>query len=73
MKFLDEFLSSAPPRLGLFGDGPCQPAVDQTWYENGRRCRSTMSQGDAQRALDENPSLTSDEYDSFWMGWHSAV
>lgn len=77
MDFLDEFLSSAPPSLKIFGDGPAaiyqpQPVVNQTWYENGKRCRSTMSLREAQRALDGNPNLTSDEYDSFWLGWQSS-
>lgn len=52
-----------------------QPVIVQTWYDNGFKSfvQHEMSVNACQTALDNNIMLTSDEYDSFWLGYWDAV
>jgi len=52
-----------------------QPVISEKWYENGFQCVVTHDLGvhDCEIALDNNLTLTSDEYDSFWLGYWDAV
>lgn len=46
-----------------------QTLLDEKFFKNGKSCRKFMKINEAQKALDENKDLTSNQYDSFWLGW----
>lgn len=49
-----------------------QPIIDEKLFKNGNNCRTKMTENEAQKQLDllvESNKLTSDQYDSFWLGW----
>lgn len=53
-----------------------QPDHDVEFYQRGVRSRNIMSVREAQEMLDselERGRLTSDQYDSFWLGWHESA
>lgn len=49
-----------------------QPVIDEKFFKNGKNCRTKMKEKEAHKQLEllvESNKLTSDQYDSFWLGW----
>lgn len=50
-----------------------QPVIDENFYKMGE---DALRRGDGihncQERLDNTPNLTSDQYDSFFLGWYDA-
>ena len=46
-----------------------QPILDEKFFKSGKKSSKFMKINEAQETLDGIKELTSNQYDSFWLGW----